>query len=56
MRSTDRANGGSKRDTIVSTPYWWKLAPPVLPPKVDVQPKCDVVIVGACGFTGQAPA
>ena len=51
MRSTDRANGGSKRDVIVSTPYWWESAPPVLPPKVDVRPKCDVLIVGA-GYTG----
>ena len=51
MRSTDRANGGSKRDVIVSTPYWWESAPPVSPPKIDVRPKCDVLIVGA-GYTG----
>src|SRR6185503_4978218 len=50
MRSTDQADG-AERDAIVATPYWWESAPPVLPPKADVRPRCDVVIVGA-GYTG----
>jgi glycine/D-amino acid oxidase-like deaminating enzyme len=34
-----------------STPYWWEDAPPAALPQVAVQPRCDVVIVGA-GYTG----
>jgi glycine/D-amino acid oxidase-like deaminating enzyme len=36
---------------VPSTPYWWEDAPPVSPPQVAVQARCDVVIVGA-GYTG----
>jgi glycine/D-amino acid oxidase-like deaminating enzyme len=36
---------------ISSTPYWWEAAPPESRPQFDVQPKCDVVIIGA-GYTG----
>jgi glycine/D-amino acid oxidase-like deaminating enzyme len=36
---------------VQSTPYWWENAPPVSPPQVAVQSRCDVVIVGA-GYTG----
>src|SRR5262245_55863526 len=36
---------------ISSIPYWWEVAPPVSRPQVAVQPRCDVVIVGA-GYTG----
>ena len=40
---------------VVSTPYWWDIAPLTAPPRVDVKPKCDVVIVGA-GYTGLSAA
>jgi glycine/D-amino acid oxidase-like deaminating enzyme len=40
---------------VVSTPYWWDTAPPTAPPRADVKPKCDVVIVGA-GYTGLSAA
>jgi glycine/D-amino acid oxidase-like deaminating enzyme len=36
---------------VSSAPYWWEDAPPAAPPQVAVQPRCDVVIVGA-GYTG----
>jgi len=36
---------------VSSTPYWWENAPPLSPPQVAVQPRCDVVIIGA-GYTG----
>src|SRR5712671_7363349 len=40
---------------VQSTPFWWEDAPPVSPPQVAVQAKCDVVIVGA-GYTGLSAA
>jgi glycine/D-amino acid oxidase-like deaminating enzyme len=36
---------------VPTTPFWWEDAPPVSPPQVAVQARCDVVIVGA-GYTG----
>ena len=36
---------------VSSTPYWWEEAPPAASRPVDVQTKCDVVIIGA-GYTG----
>jgi glycine/D-amino acid oxidase-like deaminating enzyme len=36
---------------VRATPFWWEDAPPVSPPQVAVQARCDVVIVGA-GYTG----
>ena len=36
---------------VSSTPFWWEDAPPASAPQVAVQPKCDVVIIGA-GYTG----
>jgi glycine/D-amino acid oxidase-like deaminating enzyme len=36
---------------ISSAPYWWETAPPQTLPQVPVEPRCDVVIVGA-GYTG----
>jgi glycine/D-amino acid oxidase-like deaminating enzyme len=36
---------------VSSTPYWWEEAPPAASRLVDVQAKCDVVIIGA-GYTG----
>ena len=34
-----------------SAPYWWEAAPPASLPQVAVQPRSDVVIIGA-GYTG----
>src|SRR5436190_10011177 len=36
---------------VQSTPFWWEDAPPLSPPQMAVQARCDVVIVGA-GYTG----
>ena len=36
---------------VPTTPFWWEDAPPLSPPRVAVQARCDVVIVGA-GYTG----
>jgi glycine/D-amino acid oxidase-like deaminating enzyme len=36
---------------VSSKPYWWEEAPPAASRLVDVQAKCDVVIIGA-GYTG----
>ena len=37
------------------TPYWWEAAPPREMPDLDVEPNCDVVIVGA-GYAGISAA
>ncbi len=36
---------------VPTTPFWWEDAPPLSPPQMAVQARCDVVIVGA-GYTG----
>src|SRR6266480_4108078 len=36
---------------VQSMPFWWEDAPPLSPPQMPVQGRCDVVIVGA-GYTG----
>src|SRR6478672_6669938 len=41
----------SDKAMVPTTPFWWEDAPPLSPPRVAVQARCDVVIVGA-GYTG----
>jgi glycine/D-amino acid oxidase-like deaminating enzyme len=36
---------------LQTTPYWWEQAPPPVPPGRSLEPRSDVVIVGA-GYTG----
>lgn len=40
---------------LVTEPYWWESAPPKALPEKAVQPRCDVVVVGA-GYAGTSAA
>ena len=40
---------------LVTEPYWWESAPPKALPEKAVQPRCDVVVVGA-GYAGMSAA
>ena len=41
--------------TINTDPYWWEEAPPKSTPHKDIDPECDVVVIGA-GYTGLTAA